>query len=78
MVTWEDKLQSSESKKPFIAVYLKSKNGGNIVTDPLLQKNYRRRRRKTLENSSSLKLNPFQSMICIYIYICNQLLCIIL
>jgi len=51
----------SETKKPFMAVYLKSKNGGNIASNPFFQK-HRRRRRKTFENSSSSKPNPFQSI----------------
>jgi len=59
MVTWADKHQLSEAKKPFMAVYLKSRNGGNIVGGPSLQKHYRRRRRKTIE--SSYNSNPFQS-----------------
>jgi len=59
MVTWADKHQISEAKKPFMAVYLKSRNGGNIVGGPSLQKHYRRRRRKTAE--SSYNSNPFQS-----------------
>jgi len=59
MVTWADKHQISEAKKPFMAVYLKSRNGGNIVGGPSLQKHYRRRRRKTVE--SSYNSNPFQS-----------------
>lgn len=66
MVTWADKHQLSEDKKPFMAVYLKSRNGGNIVGGPSLQKHYRRRRRKTIE--SSFNSNPFQSkcIICLY------------
>lgn len=68
MVTWADKHQLSEAKKPFMAVYLKSRNGGNIVGGPSLQKHYRRRRRKTIE--SSFNSNPFQSKyiitICFY------------
>lgn len=59
MVTWADKHQISEAKKPFMAVYLKSRNGGNIVGGPSLQKHYRRRRRKTIE--SSYNSHPFQS-----------------
>lgn len=58
MVTWADKHQS-EAKKPFMAVYLKSRNGGSIVGGPSLQKHYRRRRRKTIE--SSFNSNPFLS-----------------
>lgn len=60
MVTWADKHQLSEAKKPFMAVYLKSRNGGNIVGGPSLQKHYRRRRRKTIE--SSYNSNPFQNI----------------
>lgn len=59
MVTWADKHQISEAKKPFMVVYLKATNGGNIVGGPSFQKQYRRRRRKTFE--SSYNLNPFQS-----------------
>ncbi|XP_050439515.1 protein 60A [Adelges cooleyi] len=59
MVTWADKHQLSEAKKPFMAVYLKSRNGGNIVGGPSFQKHYRRRRRKTFE--SSYNSNPFQN-----------------
>lgn len=59
MVTWADKHQLSEAKKPFMAVYLKSKNGGNIVDDQSFKKRFRRRRRKTIEKSYNS--NPFQS-----------------
>lgn len=58
MVTWADKHQFSEAKKPFMAVYLKSKNGGNKVTALSIQKHYRRKRRKTIE--SSYISNPLQ------------------
>lgn len=59
LVTWADKHQLSEAKKPFMVVYLKSRNGGNIIGGPSIQKHYRRRRRKTIE--SSFNSNPFQS-----------------
>lgn len=59
MITWTDKHQISESKKPFMAVYLKSRNGGNVVGVSSLQKHYRRRRRKTIE--ASFNTNPLQS-----------------
>jgi len=74
MITWAKKHQLSESKKPFMAVYLKSKNGGNIVTDPSLQK-HRRKRQKLLESSSlNFHANPFQGIIYIlfvYLYVIN-------
>ena len=66
MVTWANKNQLSESKKPFMAVYLKSRNDGVIIGSPSLQKHYRRRR-KTIESSSNT--NPLQSKIIIF----NQL-----
>jgi bone morphogenetic protein 7 len=60
MVTWADKHQLSEAKKPFMAVYLKSRNGGNIVGGQSFQKRFRRRRRKT--NESSYNSNPLQNI----------------
>jgi len=63
MVTWADKNQLSDEKKPFMAVYLKSRNGGHIVGGQSFQKRFRRRRRKT--NESSYNSNPLQSK---YIY----------
>lgn len=63
MVTWADKHQTSEAKKPFMAVYLKSRNGVNIVEDQSLKKRFRRRRRKTADKS--FNTNPLQSKICI-------------
>ncbi|XP_050527186.1 protein 60A [Daktulosphaira vitifoliae] len=59
MVTWADKHQLSEAKKPFMVVYLKAINGGNIVGGLSFQKQYRRHRRKTFE--SSYNSNPFQN-----------------
>lgn len=59
LVTWADKHQLTEAKKPFMVVYLKSRNGGNIIGGSSFQKHYRRRRRKTIE--SSFNSNPLQS-----------------
>lgn len=60
MITWANKNHLSESKKPFMVVYLKSRHDGVIISSPSLQKHYRRRR-KTIETSSNT--NPLQGKI---------------
>lgn len=62
MVTWTDKHELLDMKKPFMAVYLKSKIGGNRVVTPPLKKHNRQRRKEYIGNSSN-NSNPLQCMI---------------
>jgi len=66
LVTSTGEQKSSESTKPFMAVYLKTLNGENIVTDPSLRKRRRRRRQQQLPETTTA--NPFQSTI-VYLYV---------
>lgn len=69
MVTWADKQQLSEAKKPFMAVYLKSRNGGNKVATPRLKKHIRQIKKENYENRSN-NSNPLVNQSKIKTFFC--------
>lgn len=62
IITWTENDESLESKKPFMAVYLKSNTGGNQFLSPPVKKLTRKRRKENIENRSN-KSNPFKCKI---------------